>query len=886
MGWLSRLGLRLRWLFRRKSAEHELAAEFAFHLDCQIEENIACGISPVEARAAAIRKVGGVAQLKEECRDMQRMVYIDQLIADVRYAVRGFRNSPGFTSTAILILALGIGASTALFSLTSAVLLRALPVADPDRLAVIWEADPAHGSLESTPAPANFVDWKTQTKTFDAMATAAWQAWNLTGDGDPERLTGLRVTANFLEVLGVKPAAGRFFLPTDDSPQSSPVAVIGYSLWQSRFGGDPNIVGRTISLNGQSHTVIGVAPAGFQFPSNGADIWVAPGFTSRDLTQRGAHYLFVVGRLKANATLIQARADMTAISRRLESQYPRTNKNVGVTIIPLREYYAGNVRLALNVLLAAVAAVLLIACANLAQLSMARATMRRREIALRAALGAGRARVMRQLLTESIVLALAAAALGAVLSTAAFRFLARLIPSSFPQGTVLRLDWPVLAFTAGIALLAAMLFGAGPALQAMRLDPNETLKQGTGRGSAGAASGGFRGTLVVAEMTLTVILLVAAGLLLTSYSRIRNVNVGFHAENVLTMETPLPAAKYGDLRHRADFYRQVIARANRIPGVVSAAYVNFPPLTLKGGSSSFLIENRPAPPPGQFPNATNRVATPDYLRTIGIPLLRGRNYDERDDPEKPRVVVINLTMAQTHWPNEDPLGKRIQFGNGGPNEPFYTIIGIAGDVKQMGLDVPARAEIYFPTTQASPGGAFFWPGTLVVRTTSDPLPLAANLRRAVAAVDPDQPVADIRTMNEILDKELSSRQTPTIILTAFALFALLLAFLGVFGVLSYAVTRRTTEIGVRTALGAQPGDIVGGIVWQGIKWTAVGSICGLAGAYALTRVFSTLLFSVSPTDPGIFAGVILLLFAVAALASFIPARRAVAVDPSIALKFE
>jgi putative ABC transport system permease protein len=886
MRWVSGLAVRLRWLFGRKRAERELAAEFAFHLDCQIDENIARGMPPVEARAAALRRVGGIAQLEEECRDVRRLTYIEDLLADIRYAIRGFRKSPGFASIAILTLALGIGAATALFSLASAVLLRALPVADSDRLAVIWEADPSHGFEENTPAPANFVDWKTQTRTFEDIAAAAWQSYNLTGNGEAERLTGLRVTANFLTVLGVKPSAGRFFLRTDDAPESPPTTVISYGLWRRRFGGDPNLIGRTISLNGQKHTVVGVAPAGFQFPSRGADLWVTPGFMPRDMAQRGSHYLFVVGRLKAEVSLTQARTDMTVIARRLELQYPQTNKNVGTAIVPLREYYAGNVRLAVNVLLGAVGAILLIACSNLAHLALARGTVRRREIALRAALGAGRARVVRQLLTESIVLASAAAALGAGLSTAAFRFLARLIPASFPEGTTLRLDLPALAFTACIAVLTAMFFGVGPALQAIRLNPNELLKQGAGRGSAGAAPGGFRGTLVVAEMTLTMILLVAAGLLLTSYERIRNVNVGFRAEHVLTLETPLPAAKYGDLRQRAEFYRQVVERAAQIPGVVSAAYVNFPPFTLKGGISSFVIEGRPAPAPGQSPEGANRVATPDYLRTMGIPLLRGRNYDERDGPETPPVIVVNQTLAQTWWPDEDPLGRRIQFGGGGPNQPFYSIIGIAGDVKQMGLDVPARAEIYFPTAQPSPGGSFFWPGTLVVRTTGDPLALAPSLRRMVGAVDSDQPVADIRTMNEIIDKELSSRQTPTIILSAFAFFALLLAFLGVFSVLSYTVTRRTAEIGVRMALGAQPGDIVGGIVWQGFKCAAISTICGLAGAFALTRVLSTLLFNVSPRDPGVLAGVILLLLAVAMLASFIPARRAVAVDPVIALRYE
>jgi predicted permease len=879
---LHRIFLRLRSLFRRNRVEQELANEFAFHLDRQTEENLARGLSASEARAAALRELGGIAQLQEECRDMRRVNLVETVLADVRYAARGFRRQPGFAILATLTLALGIGASTALFSLVNTVLIRRLPFADPGRLAMIWESDTTGRTPLDTPAPANFADWKARNRTFDDMAAGGWVTFNFTGWGEPEQIHGQRVTANFFSVLGVKPAVGRLLAPSDDNLQSGHVAVIGYGFWQRRFREDPGVAGRTVTLNGEPYLIVGVAPAGFEFPSSGAEIWVAPGFTQRDFRQRNNHFLFTFGRLKKGVSLKQARADMTAIARRLEMEFPQSNTNIGAAVVPLREYYAGDLKLALTLLLAAVGVLVLIVCMNLAHLFLARGATRRREIGMRAALGAGRARVIRQLLTECVALSIVAAALGAALSTGAFGFLARLIPDNFATGTKLHFDATVFGFTAAIAFLTAVLFGMAPAIQASRIDLNEVLKLGSGRGSARRF--GAQGAMVVTEVGLTVLLLIGAGLLLESYIRIRNVNIGFRAENLLVLETPLPPAKYSDLSLRGHFYREVVEKTTKLPGVISAAYVNFPPLTFAGGSSCFYIEGKPRPRLGESPCAFNRVATADYFRTIGVPLVRGRMFEEQDNAQSPRVLMINQVLARKFWPGEDALGQGVRFGDGGPNQPVYTVIGIAGDVRQVALNATPSPEMYFPATQAGPGGSFFWPHALVVRTAGNPSAPVGNIRKAIAAVDPDLPVANVRTMIDVLNAQTSGRQTQTVIVSAFAAAALLLASIGLYGVLSYAVAQRKVEIGIRMALGARRGEVIRGITGQALRWTAFGVMFGLAGAFALTRMFSALLFNVSPWDPFAFAAATLLSFAVAALASFVPARRAAGVDPVVALR--
>jgi putative ABC transport system permease protein len=723
---------------------------------------------------------------------------------------------------------------------------------------------------------------------FEEMAALDWKNYNISGGSDPERVAGLRVTASLFSLFGIKPAAGRFFLPDEDTAEAARTVVLSYGLWRRRFGGDLNLIGRAISLNGVGHVVVGVAPPEFQFPSRTAALWVPAAFTPLELANRDSHFLTVVARLKQATSISQAQQQMSAIARRLEEQYPVSNKGLnGVRIVTLRHQYSGSARPALNLLLAAVAAVLLIACANVAHLLLARGTTRSREIAVRAALGAGRARIIRQLLTESVLLAAVGGVGGVLLSMITFPFFARLLPNTFPETTRLRVDATVLVFVSLIAVLTAIGFGLAPALQASRLDLNESLKKAGRQVATGNTR--LRSVLVIAEVCLTVILLVAAGLLVQSYSRVRGINPGFRTEGLLTAETGLAEGKYDDAARRLQFYEGVLERVGALPDVISAGYVTSLPLTFKGGTVVFSVEGATAEPTlVSAQSANNRIVSPSYFRTMGIPLIRGRDFDQRDGTDSTRSVIINEKLARTFWPSDDPIGRRVKFGFGPwrPDQPTYTIIGVVGDVKQMRLDEPANSDLYFSFKQSLPFGQFSWPRHLVIRTAGDPMRLASDVRRAVLAVDPDQPVANIRPMEEILDADVSTRHLQMTLLSAFSVLALVLASVGLYGVLRYSVAQRTSEIGLRMALGAQRRNVLGSIVGQAVRLTLLGIALGLAGAFVVTRAFRSFLFDISPTDPTTFAAVALLLLVVATAASYIPARRATTVDPVLALKHE
>jgi predicted permease len=807
---------------------------------------------------------------------------METLIKDIRYGIRGLWKRPGFTVVAVLTLALGIGANTAIFSVVNAVLLKPLQFHDPERLVIVWEDATFAGFPRNTPAPANYVDWKTQTQSFVDMAATAESTFNLTGDGDPERVAAYAVTANFFPLLGVPPALGRVFTADDDRPGAHNVVMLSHGLWQSRYGSDPQIINRDIQLNGAKYTVVGVMPAGFQFFESDVRLWVPIALDAEELANRGGHYLKVIARLKPGVTLDQAQADLAAVMARVAKDNPGETMDgkLGAFAVPLREELAGDVRGSLVVLLVAVAFVLLIACANVAGLMLARAVARRREIALRIALGAGRVRVVRQLLTESLLLAAIAGVLGSVLAYWSFAFLQKLVPEQMALLTSLTLDTRILLFTLLISLATGVVFGLVPALQSAKVDLNEALKQSTRVTSTGK----LRSALIVFEVALSLVLLVGAGLLIQTLFQLFNQYSMLQPEQVLTMRTVLPRTKYNEPPKREAFYQQVLERVENLPGVVAAGYSTSVPLSWKGGTSGFTPEGIQSPIPGMAYDANHREVSANYLQTMNIPLRAGRYFDKRDNGQAMRVAIINETMARQYWPGENAIGRRFNIGD--PNDgEWMEIVGIVADVRQMGLDEPVKAEMYMPYQQVT-DWPFFIPRDLAIRTSGDPLSVAGSVRQIVREVDPDQPISNIATMSEVLGVEAAQRRMGMIMLTAFAGLALLLASLGIYGVLAYFVTQHTNEIGVRIALGASRRNILALVLKKGMGLTLLGVVIGLAASLALTRLMSSLLFGVNASDAVTFIVVPLLLATVALLACWIPARRATKVDPMIALRYE
>jgi putative ABC transport system permease protein len=806
---------------------------------------------------------------------------MNTLIQDIRYGLRGLWRQPGFTLIAVLSLALGIGANTAMFSLVNAVLLKPLQFSQPDRLVVLWEDDPSIGAVHDDVAVANFVDWKTQNKVFDDMAALSFRSFNITGDGEPEKVMAYGATANFFPLLGATPALGRNFLPEEDQPGGTKVAILSHDLWQRRYGADRGILGRNILLNGQKHTVIGVMPADFRYLYQFTALWVPAAFTPDELTKRDSQNLNVVARLKPGVTVEQAQADVGNITTRIVKDHPNdVSQSLQADVVPLREQVSGTSRRPLIMLLVAVGFVLLIACANIANLLLSRATVRRKEIAVRAAVGATRRRIVRQLLTESVILAGLGGGLGLVVAAFSFEFLKKLIPSGLFASN-LRLDLRVLGFALAVSLVTGIIFGLLPALQASRVDLNEALKQGGGREGLGVSGGRLLGALVITEVALALVLLVGAGLLIQTLSHLRGQFSILQPEKLLTVRTVLQG-KYQEPAKRWAFYDDVLARTRALPGVVSAAYTTSVPLQWKGGANGFLLEG-PPPPPNVATNAIHRQVSADYLQTVGIALRDGRYIENRDDQNSQPVVIVNETMARKYWPGQSAIGKRIKFGE--DDAPWITIVGVVADVREMGLDVPVKAEMYLPFRQVT-GFNYFKPRDLVIRTTGNPLDLVVAVRREVHAVDADQPVSNAATMDQMLDSETQSRSVGMMLLVAFAALAFLLAVMGIYAVLAYFVTQRRAEIGVRLALGATPRSILGLVLKKGMSLTLIGVAIGLVAAFVLTRLMASLLFGVSASDPVTFAVIALLLSGVALLACYIPARRATKVDPLVALRYE
>lgn len=809
---------------------------------------------------------------------------METLIQDLRFGFRMLAKNAGFTAVAVIIMALGIGANTAIFSLVRTVMLRPLPFREPGRLVMVWEDASFIGFPRNTPAPANYSDWKTQNKVFDGMAAVNDRTFNLTGDGEPEKVDAFGVTADFFALLGVEPAVGRVFLPDEDKPGTNRVTLISYALWQSRYGGDPNLAGRDILLNGEKYSVVGVMPRGFQFLQKDVALWVPSAFTPEELADRGDHYLQVIARMKPGVALDQAQADIKTIMAGIVQDHPREAAGLDAYVVPLSEELVGETRRSLVLLLVAVGFVLLIASANLANLLLARALGRSKEIAIRTALGAQRSRLVRQLLTESIVLSAAGGAAGIIVAIWSFDFLRHLIPPGLLLFADLKIDGPVLAFTFALSVLTGTLFGLAPALQASRLDLNEALKQTGGRTTLSTGHRRLQGAMVISEVALAMVLLVGAGLMIKTFARLQDQYAGMRAESVLTVRTQLPDRKYSEPVHRGAFYQQVLERVHSLPGVVAAGYTTAVPLEWKGGTNGITIEGRPAEP-GVLYDANHRQISADYFKAMGIGLRAGRYFTESDDAQSMPVVIINESMARGFWPNEDALGKRFKHVGMASSRPWLTIVGIVADVRQMGADVPVKAEMYMPYKQAATQ-PWYAPRSLVIRASGNPAGLAAAVTAKVHEVDPDQPVSNIRTLEEVLDEEVSQRRTGTILLGVFAGLAAVMAALGIYGVLSYFVTQRTPEFGVRMALGARSSDILRLVLVRGMGLALAGVGIGLAASFALTRLMASLLFEVSASDPVIFTLIALGVAAVALASCCIPARRAIKVDPMVALRYE
>jgi predicted permease len=809
---------------------------------------------------------------------------IDSLLKDIRYGARSLWKRPASTVVALVTLALGIGVNTAIFSAVDSILLRPLPLKDPDRLVSIWEQGLAQGVNQNEVAPANFFDLRTQTQSFEGIGAHGPQDLNLTGDGEPERLNGELVSANVLSLLGVEPALGRSFVANEDQPGQEHVVVLSDALWQRRFNRDPSIVNRNITLNGESFTVVGVMPRGFFFPERETELWIPWAMEPEQASGRGDHYLRLVARLKPGATLQQANADVAAIGGRLAAEYPKTNEGLSFIVNTLHQDYVGDLRLPILIMFAAVGLVLLIACANVANLLLAQATTRRKEIAIRIALGARRWTIVRQLLIESLMLASIGGVLGVFGALWGVQALGKLLPDTLSKLQTVNVDARVLLFTLGVSLLTAIVFGGVPAILAARAKPGHTLSD-VARDAAGGTSGRYvRRILVVSEVALAVVLLVGAGLLIRTFQLLRQVNTGFSTENVLTMRMVLPMPKYGKPEARRAFYDQVLQRIQEVPGIESAGMISFLPLSFSGMNFSFSVEGQASPGDMKLPFALYRVVSPDYFRAMQIPLQRGRFFDSRDTFDSPPVIMISRRLAEQYWPGEDPTGKRLKIGPLDSPNPWLTVIGVISDVRQAGLYGDPRMDIYAPYAQER--RAFIAPRDLVLRTKGDAASVAAAVRQAVWSVDKDQPVSHVRTMDQVFAAAISQERFQALLLGLFAALALVLACVGLYGVISYAVAQRTHEIGVRMALGAQPFDVLRLVLRQGMGLTIAGLIVGIGIGLVAARVLSDLLYGVTPRDPLTFVGVPALLLLVAFLACYIPARRATRIDPLVALRYE
>jgi putative ABC transport system permease protein len=886
------LQFRLRSLFRRDTMEADMDEELRMHFEQQVEKLVAGGLPREQAIRRARLEFGGYEQLKEECRDARGVSVVETLLQDMRYAVRVLRKSPGFTLVGILTLALGIGANTAIFSVIDSVLLRPLPYKDPAGLVMLWENNSRHPNPHNTVSPPDFLDWQSRNSSFAEMASLFDERDSLTGNGLPQEVIVQDVSPNFFSVLGVNPILGPGFSSENGKAGHDNVVILSYGFWKERFAGDFGIIGKTLVLNGKPQSIVGVAPRDFtwfikdgSFTGAKPQMWTPFVFPASFSDRKDiGRFLSVVARLKPGVTVAQAQTEMNAITARIAEEYPDFNGYWGGNVVPVRDQISGELRPALLVLFGAVAFVLLIACANISSLLLARASAREREIAVRTAIGASPWRIASQLLTESILLALIGGAIGVALAVWGTNLLLSVSPKNLLDLRSIPIDWRVLSFAAGATLLAGLLFGFLPSYISAHSGISETLKEG-GRGSSAGKQRRFaRNAFVVAQMCLALVLLAGLGLLIRSFIRLVGVDPGFEASHLLTFKVSLPSSKYKTDAARLAFFRELLSRISHLPGVRAASMNSFPPFSGLGSATDVHILSQPERSMMDLPVAAVRVIGPDYFATMQIPLHKGRTFTDQELTEERHVVIINQAFEDQYVKGVNPLGqkaviymKSLKESENTPSE----IIGVVGDVRQMALNTPAEPTVYWPHPELVMSGM-----TVVVRTANDPLSLISGARSELGQMDPEQPMASIATMDELLSGSLSRSRFTTLVLGLFAGLALVLASVGIYGVIAYGVAQRTQEFGIRIALGARRRDVLRLVLGQGTRLTLLGIGLGIIASLLVTRLLATFLYDVSPTDPFTFGAVALLLALVALVACYIPARRATRVDPMVALRYE
>ena len=888
----SDLLFRLRALFRRDAMEAEMDEELRSHFENQVEKLVASGLPREEATRRARLGFGGYEQLKEECRDARGVSFVETLIQDLRYALRMLRNSPGFTAVAILTLALGVGANTAIFSVIDSVLLRPLPYQDPDGIVMVWENDSQHPNPHNTVSPPDFLDWQSRNSVFAEMSALFDQRVILTGNGVPQEVVVQDVSANFFSVLGVHPILGPGFTAENGKPGHDDVIVLSYGFWKERFASDPGIIGKPVVLNGHPQIVVGVAPKNFtwfikdgSFTGAKPQMWTPFIFPASFSDRKGVgRFLTVVARLKPGATVPQAQSQMNTIAARIAEEYPDFNGYWEANVVSVRDQISGDLRPALLILFGAVGFVLLIACANVSSLLLARAATREREIAVRTAIGASRWRIARQLLTESVLLALIGGVIGMALAIWGTNLLLAASPENLLDLHSIPIDWRVLAFAGGSTLLAGLLFGMLPSYISAHSGISETLKEGGRGSSAGRQLSLARGAFVVAQISLALVLLAGSGLLIRSFVRLVGVDPGFDASHLLTFKVSLPSSKYKTDAALLIFFRQLVTRISHLPGVRSASMNSFPPFSGLGSATGVHVLSQPERSLMDLPVAAVRIIGADYFSTMQIPLRAGRTFNEQELTEERHVVIINQAFADQYLKGVNPLGQKAVIYMKSLEESKNTaseIIGVVGDVRQMGLDTPAEPTVYWPHPELVMSEM-----TVVVRTENDPLTLVSAVRNELQQMDPEQPMAAIATMDQLLSGSLSRSRFTMLVLGVFAALALVLACVGIYGVIAYSVTQRIQEFGIRMALGANRHDVFRLVLGQGTRLTLLGIGLGIVAALIVTRLMATLLYGISATDPLTFVAVALLLALVALAACYIPARRATRVDPIVALRYE